>query len=317
MSKRLLEGIDLNLLVALHALLEERHVTHAAARLGITQSAMSRALSRLRDLLDDPLFVRTAQGMVPTARAQELAEPLALGLGQVEAAIARRPPFDPATAKRTFRIGVFDYGEMALMPALVTRIMQIAPHVELASVALSREPFRDLEGGKLDIALGLPSHAARNLGIGMTEWPGVYAQHLFDDRFVCLVRDGHPSIKRTLSLEAFAAATHAVISPFGRPGSFVDRLLAEQGFERRVVVNVSNFVTGPLLAASTDLLVTIPERVAKTFAPALALRVLPCPLELAALRMHQMWHERHQHDPGHAWFRGVVTQVLRPRAKRR
>src|SRR5437868_5131513 len=134
-------------------------------RFRITQSAMSRALSRLRAVFDDPLFVRTARGMVATARAQELAEPLARGLAQIETAIAQRAPFDPRTAKRTFRIGVFDYGEMALMPPLVARVMEIAPGVELVSAPLSEEPLRALEDGKLDLALGLPSHAARNLGI--------------------------------------------------------------------------------------------------------------------------------------------------------
>jgi DNA-binding transcriptional LysR family regulator len=317
MAPRLLEGIDLNLLLALHALLEERHVTRAAARLGITQSAMSRALSRLRVVLGDPLFIRTAGGMVATARAQELAEPLARGLTQVEAAIARRPSFDPKTAKRLFRIGVFDYGEMVVMPPLLAKVSVVAPNIELASVALTGEPLRALEEGKLDLAIGLPSHAARNLGIAMTEWPGIYAQHLFDDRFVCLVREGHPTVKRTLSLEAYAAQGHVVISPFGRPGSFVDRLLADKGLRRKIVVNVSNFVSGPLLVASSDLLVTVPERVAKTFAPAFELRVLECPLEIAALRMHQMWHERHQHDPAHAWLRTVVAEAVAGRDKKR
>jgi DNA-binding transcriptional LysR family regulator len=255
--------------------------------------------------------------MVATPRAQELAEPLARGLTQIESAITRRALFDPKTAKRSFRIGVFDYGEMALMPPLVARVIHLAPGVELVSAPLGAEPLRALEEGKLDLAVGLPSHAARNLGIVMTEWPGIYAQHLFDDRFVCLVREGHPSVKRTLTLDAYAAAPHAVVSPFGRPGSFVDRLLAQEGLERRVVVNVSNFVTGPLLVAATDLLVTIPERVARMFGPALSLRVLECPLEIAALRIHQMWHERHHHDAGHAWLRGVVAEVVRPRGKKR
>jgi len=296
-----LASIDLNLLVALDALLTEGNVTRAAARIGRTQSAMSHALARLRELFDDPLLIRTPQGMLPTPRAQQLIEPIRRSLGDIERAIAARPEFDPRVSRRRFTLVMSDYNELVVLPHLLARLSEEAPGIDLVVQSILNGAERALEAGEVDLAVVL---AHKPL-------PGIYRQPLFKDRFVCMVRDGHPTVKRKLTLDQYLDLSHVLIAPRGSAGGFVDNALAAQGLQRRIAVQVPHFLIAPLIVAQSNLCLTLAERLARSFAEMLPLKIVPPPLEVPGFTMVQIWHERHHLDPGHAWMRGLLAEISR------
>ncbi|MBX3220279.1 MAG: LysR family transcriptional regulator [Labilithrix sp.] len=299
-----LERLDLNLLVALRALLAERHVTRAAARVGLTQPAMSHALARLRAVLGDPLLVRTRAGMTLTARAAELAEPLERVLGELSRLLAPPGAFDPARSSRTFRVATTDYVELVLMPAVLARVWREAPNVVVKLLPIVGRGVEDLDEGRVDVVLG---------PLGETERGSVLAQRLLSERFVCVVRDDHPAVGRRLSLERFLSLPHALITPRGERGSIVDTALAKLGERRRIAVEVPHFLVAPFLVEKTDVVLTLAERVARALAPSVRLRVLSPPreLDLPGFDISLVWHERDRADPAHAWFRGAIAGVAR------
>ncbi len=296
-----MRDLDLNLLVALRALLAERHVTRAAARVGISQPAMSHALGRLRELLGDPVLVRTPRGMMPTARAEAMREPLERALDALSNVVDRSREFVPATAKRKFRIATDDYVGVVLVPKLLARLREEAPRASLELTPTQYTAGEDLANGRVDAVLGISAV--------LGALSGVLAQKLFSERFVCCVREDHPSVGKRMSLETFVALPHALVSPAGRRGSVVDTALAKQGLSRHVAVVVPHFLLAPVLVRESDLVLTIGERVARAAGP--GLRVLKHPLELPGYTVSLLWHERSHGDPGHAWFRRVVHEVSR------
>lgn len=301
-----LQGIDLNLLVVLEALLTERSVTRAAARLGLTQPATSHALARLRTLLDDAVLVRTARGMVPTERALALEPVLRRSLAELSQAL-EPAAFAPEVASRTFTIGTTDYAEMVVLPRLAAEVERVAPNVALR-VRPVPEPFvADLEDQHLDVVLAPPIQTVA----------GVHARKLFDERFVCVVREGHPGVGARLTLDRYCALSHLLIAPRGRPGSYVDTALAAMGRSRRIRLTVPHFLAAPMIVAESDLVVTLAERVAERFAPTLGLRLLPPPFEIAGFSIHQFWHARAEEDPAHRWLRQQIVAAVPPLRARR
>jgi DNA-binding transcriptional LysR family regulator len=296
-----LAGVDLNLLVALDALLTEAHVTRAARRVGLTQSAMSRALARLRDLLDDPLLVRTPQGMQPTPRAQALAAPLRRTLEDVEALVAGRPVFEPAHARRAFTVAAPDYAQAVLMPPVLQHLAREAPGVDLLLVAPPRDVDAALVGGEVDLVLGpqQPSTA------------GLVWTPLLSDTFACLLRKGHPALRRPLTPQRFAALSHLQVAPGGRPGGALDDALAARGLSRRVALRVTGFLGAAQLVAASDLVTTLPSRLAQLSAASGALVMMRPPVPVPGFTLAQAWHERLRQDPGHAWLRSVFVSVGR------
>jgi len=297
-----LAGIDLNLVLALDALLAERHVTRAATRLGITQSAASHALARLRTLLDDAVLVRGPRGtMIPTPRAASLAPAIHRVLDDLAAALRGDATFDPATARRTFRIATSDYVELVLMPRLVERLSRIAPGIDLWLHTLTDYGDEPLATGTVDMVVGPPRTTARPAGS--------YEKVLFDESFTCVVRRGHPLAGSKLTLPRYCAARHLFVAPRGTPGSYVDDALAALGRTRRVALAVPHFLVVPYLIASSDLLATLPTRVAMTFADAVGLETMSPPLALPRFQMALAWHERSQQDPPHRWLREQLLAV--------
>jgi DNA-binding transcriptional LysR family regulator len=297
-----LSGVDLNLVLALDALLAERHVTRAAARLGITQSAASHALARLRDLLGDPLLVRGPRGtMVPTPRATSLAPAIHRILVELSAVLRGDAAFDPATARRTFRIGTSDYVELVLMPRVVERINRIAPNVDLWLHTLADHGDEALTAGTIDVVIGPPRGTARPAGS--------YEKLLFDESFTCIVRKDHPLADARLTLARYCAAAHLLVAPRGTPGSFVDDALAAVGRTRRVALAVPHFLVVPHLIASSDLIATLATRIAETFAKSLGLVTMPPPLALPRFQIALAWHERNHDDPPHRWLREQILTV--------
>jgi len=296
-----LAGIDLNLVLALDALLAERHVTRAAKRLGITQPAASHALARLRELFRDPLLVRGGGGaMVPTPRADELAprvHQVVVGL----AGVLRVDRFEPATARRTFRICANDYTELVLLPRFTERLARVAPGIDLWVHAFADWPNDQLATGALDFVIGPPRG---------TRGPAAnFERVLFDDSFTCIVRTGHPLAGARMTLARYCAAHHLVVSPRGTPGSFVDDALGKLGKTRRIALAVPHFLVVPYVIEGSDLVATLTSRVAARFAESLAIVAMAPPIAIPNFQIAVSWHERNHHDVAHRWFRDQLFAV--------
>ena len=298
MHERTLSSVDMNLLVVLRALLRERHVTRAAAQVGLSQSATSHALSRLRELYGDELLVRQGRALVLTPRAQVLLPQLERGLTELASTISGEPAWDPATARRVFTIGMADYAQALLLGPLLKELEERAPGVDLA-VILGPDLNELLEKGTIE--------AAVNIG-GRT--PSAFkTRRLFSERYVCMVRKGHPEVGRRLTLARYLKLRHLVVAPTGAPGSIVDTQLLQRGSERRVAARVPSFLVVPVIVAGSDYVNTGPERLARHMARRYPVRLLPPPLPLPAFEMQLAWHARFEDDAAHAFLRGCVARV--------
>jgi DNA-binding transcriptional LysR family regulator len=297
-----LSVVDLNLLVALDALLVEKSVTRAARRVGLSQPAMSNALARLRALFADPILVRAAKGMVPTPRADGLAAPIREALSTVERALAP-PAFDPRTAHRTFTIATVDTNEVELVPKLIARLATEAPAVDVRVIPPARgaNPTALLESETADIAV----MAVKPVG------PPLRAEAWYRERFVCIARKGHPALRGRLTLPRFCALAHVLIAPYGNPGSYVDDALARLGRRRRVAARLSSFLSAPVLVAESDLIATVGSRLARRAAAWLPLQILDLPLRLPEVEIGAIWHPRVEHDAGHRWFRELLGAIAK------
>jgi DNA-binding transcriptional LysR family regulator len=242
--------------------------------------------------------------MVPTQRAVELAGPVREILRQVEVALSAPAPFDPARTKRRFRIATNDYVEVVLLPRLVRELAQVAPGIDLDVRPLGPDfPDEALQTGKLDLAIGF-AHAAP---------VELHSQILFSDRFICAVRADHPGVGRRLTPRQYADLPHVMVSPSGGVTGVVDSALSLHGLERRVAVTVPHFVVAPHVVAQSDCIVTLAERVARSFAEILPLRLLKPPVVLPGFRVAMIWHERSAHDPAQQWLRETLKAVSRMR----
>ena len=305
-----LADVDLNLLVALDALLQARSVSGAAARVGLSTPAMSHALGRLRKQLGDPVLVRAGQGMVPTPRAEAMRNGVHELLGRARAVLEPVPSFDPRVADRELRIRASDYVLSTLGAELDLRITQSAPRVRLRFLPNTAQDPVEIREGTVELAIGV----YRDLP------PECRIQTLFDERLVCVVRREHPSIRARITLDQYATADHVQIAPRGQPGGYVDVVLARQGRHRRVARAVPFFLSAMQLAAQTDYVLTVPERLARSWAARFDLRVLEPPLAFEPYAVVQLWHPRHHDDPGHEWLRAQVAaaaRATRPRKRRR
>jgi DNA-binding transcriptional LysR family regulator len=299
-----LQSIDANLLVALYALLLEKNVTRAARRVGREQSSMSHALARLRDHFGDPLLVRAGRVMVLTERARLLVDPVEAAVAQVERVFAPEAPFDPRTSTRVFRLGTTDNLELYVLPALVALLAEEAPAIDLRSYHLSGDWAQALARGDLDLKLG-------------REYPpslGLHAEELCEERFVGVVRDGHPFVGARPTLAEYARAAHVVVAPTAAPGaeirSSVDAALARRGLARRVVLTVSHFLVAPHTVAGSGLVLTAPQRLVAPFLGPLQLQVFSLPIRLRNYRLSQVWAERMHLDPAHRFLREAVRRAL-------
>ncbi len=289
--------IDLNLLRVFDAVLHEKGVTPAAARLGLTQPAVSNALARLRKVFGDALFVRTPRGVDATPFARELAEPVRQALALLESALAHGPGFDPATAARAFRFYMSDLGQIEFLPPLVERVQRDAPGVRLEAVALEVDDIADaLAAGALDLAIGfLPGLAAP-----------VRRQALFRDPYLCLMRADHPI--KALTKKKFLEASHALVIYRGGH-RVIEEALERAGLSRRIALRVPHFTVVPMVLERTDLVLTLPARVARVFERRGRLKALPPPVPIPPAEVAVHWHERFEADPGNRWLRGVMVEL--------
>ena len=291
-------ALDLNLLRVFDAVLRGRSVTAAAGQLELTQPAVSNALARLRGAFGDALFLRTPRGMEPTPFARELAEPVRQALALLESALAHGPGFDPATSSRNFRFYMSDLGQIEFLPPLVERLRRVAPDVRLEAVALELEDIsHTLAAGSLDVAMGfLP-------GLG----PPLRRKALFRDPYVCLVRAGHPIA--TLTKKTFLEASHALVSYRGGH-RVIEEALERAGLARRIVLRVPHFTVVPMVLERTDLILTLPARVARVYERSGAFRSLPPPVPIPSAEVAVHWHERFDVDPGNRWLREQLVELF-------
>jgi DNA-binding transcriptional LysR family regulator len=297
MHTRQLRNIDLNLLLVLHALLTERHVSRAATRLGLSQSATSHALARLRELYGDPLLVRSGRALTLSPRALQLLPLLARGLGELSNAISEEPAFEPHSSRQTYNIGASDYAQVVVLQPLLARLAEQAPGVAL-NVNGSPHLIDLLESGEIDLAL-TPGAIPRSLS----------SRLLFSDDFVCMVKRRGALARGKLTLSRYLAMPHVVVAPTGAPGSLVDTVLAQRGVSRRVVVRVPNFLVAPIVVGSSDYINTGPARLAQLLAQVYPLTLLPPPLPLPSFQLKLVWHPRLEHDPAQRWLRELLFEL--------
>jgi len=305
-----LHRVDLNLLVALDALARERNVTKAAERAGVSQSAMSHTLRRLRELFGDPLLVRGRGGMVLTPRAEALAVPLRSGLVSLARTLAEPPAFEPAQASRTFRIVSPDLFDALVLPTLLQRLGHEAPLIDLAVVPMPKRLADSLETGDVDLAIYPVLLDPHPFDLGTQVDPELQSRTLFRDSFRCFVRSDHPALtgRRKLSLKVYSRLNHILVSPGGGGPGVVDRVLDAQGLERRIALRVPHFATALEVIAQSDLVLTAPSSLSKC-STASTLASCPVPLDLPEHAITMIWHPRFTEDPAHRWLRELMTDV--------
>src|SRR5918999_2167045 len=294
------QDLDLNLLRVFDAVLREKGVTAAAARLELTQPAVSNALGRLRVVFGDALFVRTPSGMEPTPFARGVAEPVRQALALLDSALAHGPGFDPASATRAFRFYMSDLGQVEFLPPLVERVQRLAPNVRLEAVSFDLEHIADgLGSGALDLAIGfLPA-----LG------PPVQRKFLFRDPYVCLMRADHPAIGAALTRKKFVEAAHVLVTYRGGGHRVIEEALERAGAARRIALRVPHFTVVPMVLERTDLILTLPARVARVYERRGKLKALPPPVAIPPAEVALHWHERFEADPGNRWLREAMVAL--------
>ena len=296
-----LAGVDLNLLVALDALLTERSVTRAAHRVGLSQPGMSNSLARLRKLLGDPLLVREGLALVPTPRAESLGRPVREALALVQTALDERPGFDPATDPATVTVSCSDYSLLMLIGPLVRRLAAEAPEVTVRVLPRSPEAARLLRDGEVDLVIE-PVEIMPDVALP--------AQRLFADRWLCCVWEGNTQVGERMTMDTYLRLRHLVYSMGrGQPISLVDEFLAQLRVPRSIELTVESFLLTPFLVQGTDLVTLVPERAAPYLRRTAAVRFLEPPLDLPSITEMLWWHPRRTTDPAHAWVRARIEKI--------
>ncbi len=291
---------DLNLLPVFVALMEERSVTRAAERLGITQPALSNALTRLRAMLRDPLFVRERYGMKPTQMAEQLAPAIAAARATLDDVVRGQQDFDPARAERLITIAPNSYVEFVLAPAIVARLGREAPGIRLRLTPFGTDLAETgVMSGTTALVLGRIVDPPDNLVV----------QHLMDDGLACVVRADHPGIGDRMSRAQYEALRHVNMLPPGRLRAGLFQALERQGLAREVAVSVTHFLAIPELVAVTDYCATLPAQICRHIAHDRRLKVVPAPVDLGTFPVHMAWHVRYRDDPAHRWLRALIADV--------
>jgi DNA-binding transcriptional LysR family regulator len=294
-------SIDLNLLLVFQEVYRARQISGAAKRLGLTQSAVSNALARLRRTFGDELFVRSAQGMQPTPFAEQLAEPVGAALAQVELALNQRSGFEAASSTRRFTVAMSDVGEVYFMPALIERCRNMAPHVRISSVRAGSIALKEeLESGRVDLAIGAFDDVSEAL----------YQRLLFRQPYVSMFRSSHPLASGEVTRERFVAAEHLLVDSADSPYERINQLLDKAGIGAATRFRVPHFTAVPYIVSAGDLVVTVPQKLAQRASAPFGLVWIAPPLALPSLQTNVFWHRRFNQDPGNQWLRGLVVDTF-------
>lgn len=293
--------LDLNLLMAFDALLRERGVTRAAEQLGLTQSAMSHALSRLRLFFNDPLFVRVGDAMHPTPKAEQLGETVLAIVAMVQNDLISQTGFDASIARRVFKLSMTDMGELVFLPKLIEQLRMLAPHCSIRTMQISPERVEAaLESGEVDLALGSLSTVPQ----------GLFQQELFQHYFVTMVSSDNKKIGEKITLDQFCSMQHIVVTQSGKSDPY-DRVIEENGIYRDIYLVTPHFLVVPLLLEKNpDMVATVPLELGRVFQKYKGVRMLDPPITLPSFSIRQHWHPRYHHDEANIWLRKVVKEAF-------
>lgn len=293
--------IDLNLFTVFDAIYREGGITAASKKLHLSQSAVSHALARLREVLDDPLFERRGNEMFPTPRARALATTIGSSLGSLEQMLQKTGRFDPQTSERTFVVAVREAQESSFLPTLIERVAKEAPHVDIAAVRIERRDLEeDLQSGELDAALDVMIPLS----------PEVRRERLGSDEVVVLARAAHPAVQGTLSLETYLDMEHVLVTGRRHGGGFEDLELGRHGWTRHIRVRCQQRAAANEIVSRTDLLVTMSRGYTELVNKVIGNQVLPFPLAIPSLDLFLYWHANVDQDPASQWFRQLLREQL-------
>ncbi|MDG9882208.1 LysR family transcriptional regulator [Pseudomonas putida CSV86] len=292
-----LNKVDLNLFIVFDAIYTEANLTRAGQIVGITQPAVSNALARLRETFNDPLFVRTAQGMVPTPMAQNIIGPVRNALSLLRVSVQESRIFNPLQANKTFRISMTDLTEAVVLPPLFQRLRRLAPAVVIESfLCKRRETTKELAAGRLDFAVDAPLNTD----------PQVRHVKLMQDQYVCALRQGHPMAKERISLDEYMGMTHIHISSRRNGLGYVDLALGKMGLQRRIALRSQHYLMASQVLQQTDMVMTVPERFARRH----QLNYVRLPVnDVPPLETHLYWHESTDQDPANRWMREQMIEL--------
>jgi DNA-binding transcriptional LysR family regulator len=296
-----LSRIDLNLLVVLEAIVAEGGVSRAAARLNLTQPAVSHALGRLRELFDDPLFVRQGRALVPSALTRRLVEPLRHSLRGLDALLETGKGFDPAASEMAFTVATRDPMEVLVLPPLMRRLAREAPHIDISTVQVRRRTIESgLADGTLDAVLDVPLPLSEQ----------IHRQHVASDRFVVVARKGHPRVRPRFTLKTYLEQQHVMVTARRRGPGPEDIELGQHGLRRHVRLRCRNYLAAFRVVAETDLVLTMSQRYAVLIAPDAPVRALAMPLKIPTLDLCLYWHDRVHEDPANRWLRARLLEAF-------
>lgn len=292
--------MDLRLLAVFDEVYKTRSVTRAGENLGLAQTSVSLALGRLRRQFNDPLFVRTGHGMEPTPHAAALVEPLRQALDLLRQATRQQVVFDPGTSQRRFRISMTDISHLQFLPGLMNRINALAPTIQIEVQRITPETPKLMELGDSDLAVGyMPELEA-----------GFYQQKLFEQGFACVVRKSHPRVDARMTATMYKREKHVAITAAGTGHDLLEQELARLDVSRRVALSLPTLPGLGNLLAHTDLVATVPDRVAQMLVRIAPVKSLAPPFELPTFSIKQHWHERFHLDPANRWLRGVIAELF-------
>lgn len=293
------KDIDLNLLVVFQEVFEMRKISAVARKLNLSQPAVSNALARLRKTFGDELFVRTSSGMQPTPLAQQLADPVASALSSITKALNQQESFSPASSERHFTIAMTDVGEVHFMPRLVQQCLRFAPQVHLSTVRTStNDLMAAMETGHIDLAIGAFETVSGAL----------YQRRLFQQNLVCMFRKNHPFLSNKMNAIEFREAQHLIVSTNESPYNKINQSLEKAGVKIVSQFTVPHFSAAPYIVASTDLLATVPEKLAQSAAQPFGLQYIKPPIKMPTLQTNIFWHRRFSEDEGNQWLRGLIVE---------
>ncbi len=295
-----IKDVDLNLLAVFSAIYKDENISRAAERLGLSQPATSNALNRLRKLLDDPLFIRTGRGVLPTARAHALAEPIEKALDLIQTSINEKPAFNYADSTRSFELAMSDYSEFLILSKLIEWAGEAAPKLRFNIWPIDGADIPDaFSRGKIDLAIGNIPFLQDNYR----------RQRLFEEDFVAIVRRGHPLAKDAITEEEFVSYPHIVFSPRSSRGAQIDQLLKEQNLTRLVALQIPNYLSMPPLVAKSNYIAPIPFRIAQAFRDSFPIKIVKLPVSFKPVTISQFWHEQTHNDAGLRWLRSLLFEL--------
>ena len=293
--------VDLNLLVVFDAVIREKNVTRAAKRIGMTQPAVSNALNRLRHLAKDDLFIRTAEGVVPTARAISLGPPIRQAINLVETAFDPSS-FDPINSHDNFNIAISNYTASIIFPKLAKVLEKKAPNINIRSKQLGDvDLLKELESANIDFIIA---------GQQLIEGNNFVSTPLYDEDFVCVLRKDHPLANKKVNVKDFSQAKHLMVATTGKAFGFIDYLLDSKGLKRRVAMTVNQFLVAPSIIRNSDMILTVSRRAAERFKLE-GVRIKPLPLITEPLKLKIIWHKRADSNPGNIWIRQEIVDICK------